>query len=125
MDEQQARSLGTFLRSEREAKDISLRKLAAAIGVDKAQLIRLEQGKVASPRADLLGDIATVIGVELADLYGLAGYTRPTELPAFAPYLRAKYRDLPEGAVAEMEQMFARLAREHGTAGPADGEDER
>jgi transcriptional regulator with XRE-family HTH domain len=124
MDEQQAGSLGAFIRTQRVSIGMSTRQLAAIVGVDKSQIIRLEHGSVNSPRAEILASIADAIDVELADLYGLAGYTRPSELPNFAPYLRAKYRDLSDGAVAEMEQFFAKLAREHGTTGPADGEDE-
>lgn len=124
MDHEHAQSLGTFIRAQREAKGISTRQLAAEVGVDKSQIIRLEQGGVASPRAELLARMAAVFKIDLADLYGLAGYTQPTTLPSFTPYLRAKYRDLPSDAVAEMEQFFAKLARKHGTTGPADGEDE-
>jgi transcriptional regulator with XRE-family HTH domain len=125
MDQDQARSLGQFIRSHREAKAVSTRQLASQVNVDKSQIIRLEQGTVASPRADLLAGIATALDLDLADLYGFAGYTRPAELPTFVPYLRAKYGDLPEDAVADMERYFARLARKHGTSGPRDGEDEQ
>jgi transcriptional regulator with XRE-family HTH domain len=125
MDPDQAQALGQFIRTHRETQGVSTRQLAAQVGVDKSQIIRLEQGGVANPRADLLANIATALELDLADLYGFAGYTRPAELPSFVPYLRAKYRDLPDTAVADMERYFARLARRHGTTGPRDGEDER
>ena len=47
------------------------------------------------------------------------------ELPSFRPYPRTKYRDLPPEAVAEIESVFDRLAREYRLEGPRDGEDEQ
>jgi hypothetical protein len=61
----------------------------------------------------------------VADIFGLAGYTTPKQLPTFKPYLRAKYRALPDEAVEQMERFFVTLARKHGINGPVDGEDER
>ena len=58
MDEQQSREIGAYIRARREDASLSTRELASRVGVDMAQIVRLEQGKVASPRADLLGRIA-------------------------------------------------------------------
>lgn len=122
MDREQAKALGTFIRTHRTERGLSTRDLAAAVGVDMAQIVRLERGTVASPKADLLSRIAPEVGVEVTDLYRLAGYA--VELPSFVPYLRAKYGDLPDDAVDQMERYFRRVARRHGTKGPDDGEDE-
>jgi transcriptional regulator with XRE-family HTH domain len=124
MDPEQAQRLGSYLRERREARGITLRQLGLDLGVDKTQILRLEQGAVASPRADLLAGIAAGLDLPVADVYGMAGYAASDELPSFTPYLRAKYRELPEDAVVQLERYFARLARKYGTAGPADGEDE-
>lgn len=125
MDQEQGRKLGSFLRTRREALDLTTRQLAAAVGVDKAQIIRLEQGTIASPKADMLARIAEILDVPTAEVYGLAGYTTPKDLPGFRPYMRAKYGELPDDAMAEMERIFTRLAHRHGVSGPLDGEDER
>ncbi|MGF1653360.1 MAG: helix-turn-helix domain-containing protein [Actinomycetales bacterium] len=125
MDEQQSQELGHFLRQHREASSVSLRGLAGRVGVDAAQILRLERGDIASPKADLLARIAHELDLPLADVFGLAGYALPSELPSFRPYLRAKYHDLPPAAVAELERVFADVARRYGaTDGPLDGEDE-
>ena len=124
MQKQDAHALGTYLRSHREAKSLSARALAAAVGIDMAQIVRLEHGQVASPKADVLSRIAGTLELPLADVFGLAGYTTPAELPSFRPYMRAKYHRLPEDAVAELESLFAEIARKYGTSGPRDGEDE-
>jgi transcriptional regulator with XRE-family HTH domain len=126
MDTEQGKILGAFIRVQREERGMSGRQLAAAVSIDIAQIVRLEQGTVASPKADLLSRIAEVLDLPLADLYSLAGYTIPRDLPSFRPYLRAKYgTELPDAAMAEMERYFARLAKKHGTSGPLDGEDEQ
>lgn len=125
MDQKQAKRLGAYLRAHREAAGLSARQLAESVGVNNAQIIRLEQGGIASPKADLLARIAEIIDVPTGELYGLAGYAAPQDLPSFRPYMRAKYGDLPDEALGEIESIFAKLARRHGTAGPRDGEDEK
>lgn len=39
--------------------------------------------------------------------------------------MRAKYRDLPETAITEVEAFIADLRVKHHLTGPADGEDEQ
>ena len=125
MNPDQAAELGRYLRTKREAYGISIRKLSHIVGVDQAQIIRLEQGKVASPKADLLDRIATEINVPVSDLMTLAGYPVARGLPGLRPYMRAKYKDLPSDAVDEVESFIANLQAKHGEhSGPKDGEDE-
>ena len=62
----------------------------------------------------------------LADVYAMADYAVPGDLPSFMPYLRTKYRKLPVEDVEKIQAYAARLARKHGIdlTGPAPGEDE-
>ena len=124
MDRENMRQLGLVVQQQRRAKGWSTRRLAAAVGVHMAQIVRLEQGAVQSPHAETLAAIAEQLELPLADLFGLAGFAAPTELPSFKPYLRAKYRDLPPAAVAELERSFQAIADKYGTDGPREGEDE-
>ena len=124
MNREQAQRLGAYLRSEREALSLSTRTVASAVGVDMAQIVRLEQGAVTVPKADVLAKIANLLDLPLADVLTMAGYPTTRELPSFTPYLRARY-DLPDTAVNEMEQFFTRLAAKHGVNGPVDREDEQ
>lgn len=51
----------------------------------------------------------------------------PADLPTLQPYLRTKFKDMPESAVREIEEHFKTVAAKHGintTSGPAPGEDE-
>jgi transcriptional regulator with XRE-family HTH domain len=123
----QAKQLGKYLRSAREARGWSARDLAERSGVPDSTIVRIEQGIIASPRPDKLSKIARALGLSLAEVYGRADYAVPSGLPTLRPYLRAKYRDLPPEALRQIEAYAERLAKRHGVnlAGPAPGEDER
>lgn len=124
-DKHQTDKLATLLRSTREQRRLSVRRVAQLAGVDAATVLRLEQGLIATPKADKLRAIGRVLDLSDADLYAAAGWLAPAELPTLTPYLRTKYRELPEEAVAEIEAVFERLARDYKLDGPLNGEDER
>ncbi len=127
MNPKQAKRLGAFIRTARERHKLSQNRLAQLVGdVPNSTILRLERGENLTPRPDLLADIANVLGIKLADLYALADYTAPNELPTLTPYLRTKYRDLPEGDVKAISAYAAKLMQQRGVdlAGPAPGEDE-
>ena len=127
MDQEQAKELGRQLRSRREELRLSLRDLEQQTGIDNGTIARIEQGAFQAPRPDKLSRIADALGLSLADVFALAEYVAPDELPTFAPYLRSKYRDLPAPAVEELERSFKRITKRHGfdPSGPAAGEDEQ
>ena len=54
------------LRQARESTGLSLDEVAARSGIDKAQLSRLENGKVSDPRPSTLARYAHAIGKRLA-----------------------------------------------------------
>jgi transcriptional regulator with XRE-family HTH domain len=126
MNPREAKKLGAFVRSAREARSLSQNRLGEAVGVPNTTIMRLERGENLNPRPDLLADIAGELGINLADVYGLAGYDAPTALPSLRPYLRSKYRQLPAEAGEQLERYAERLAKRHGVDlnGPAPGEDE-
>ena len=126
MDEQQAKTLGALLKQRREALGLSLRQLAKIVDVKDVTILRFERGDHAAPAPDKLARIAEAIGLSLADVYALADYAVPTDLPSFKPYLRTKYRNLPPEEVDKIEAYAQRLANKHGVSleGPAPGEDE-
>lgn len=127
MNPKQAKKLGAYIRAARERQNLSQNRLGELIGdVPNSTILRLERGDNLTPRPDLLADIANVLGIKLADLYALADYAAPNELPALTPYLRTKYRDLPEGDVKAISMYAARLMKQRGVDlnGPSLGEDE-
>lgn len=127
MTPEQAEALGEYLRDRRTELGLSTHQLAAQAEIDQATIVRLEQGAFVEPRPDTLRAVAEALGLSLADVFALADYVIPSDLPAFTPYLRSKYRDLPAPAVEELERSFQRIAKRHGydPAGPVGGEDEQ
>ena len=126
MDDEQAKSLGELLKRKREELGLSTRQLGEIAGLDGVTVLRFEQGAFAAPRPDKLARVAEALGISLADVYALADYAVPDDLPSFRPYLRTKYRGLPAVEVDKIEAYAARLAKRHGVdlTGPAPGQDE-
>ncbi len=127
VDEKQAKQFGHRLKQLRTNGGLSLRQLRDLTGIDDGLLSKMESGQIASPNPDKLHRLSEALGVPLADLYTMAAYELPTELPSPAPYLRAKYGDLPPEAVDALSDEISRVLAHHGItaeAGPAPGEDE-
>jgi transcriptional regulator with XRE-family HTH domain len=101
------KTLGDTIRSARRAAGLSLRACAAAAAVDNTWLARLERGDYTSPDPRHLQQVAAALEIDVTDLYVAAGYQSSKTLPTFAPYLRAKYGDLPADAIADLERHFA------------------
>ena len=123
----QAKRLGHTLRTRREELGLSQRQLAAEAGVSDATIVRIEQGAFGAPAPDKLSRIAEALEMSLADVFALADYVVPTDLPSFQPYLRSRYRDMPDAAITDLDGAFARIVKKHGyqPEGPSKGEDEQ
>jgi transcriptional regulator with XRE-family HTH domain len=126
MDQDQARRLGEWLRQRREDAGLSAREVAKRAGTTSGTVTRIEQGFIVAPDPRKLSRIAEVLGLSLADVYAMADYAVPGDLPSFQPYLRRKYRDMPAEAIGDLEKAFHRIIKQHGydPNGPAAGEDE-
>jgi len=109
VNNEQAVKLGSMLRARREELGLSTRRLADKAEVRQPTVTRIEQGKFASPRPDKLAKIASVLGLNLADLYAHAGYFVPDELPSLPVYLAAKYGHLPQSAIEELSKLAGEL----------------
>lgn len=118
--------LAKKVREAREAKDVSIYALAKQTNIHRSTLQSLEAGEIRNPSPEYLARIAEALDLRLADLYPLAGYALPSELPDFDGYLAAKFRGLPAEAIDELNGHLKYLADKHGLDpnGPAPGEDE-
>ena len=114
MEPDRAAALGQFLRARRQELGLSTRKLSAVAGVHDVTILRIERGEFASPRPDKLSRLAEALSVRLSDVFAMADYVAPSELPTLAPYLAVKYPGLPDDAVAAIGRYAARTARTHG-----------
>ncbi|WP_405178472.1 helix-turn-helix domain-containing protein [Nocardia sp. NBC_01377] len=68
-----AHDIGGFIRSQREAAQVSLRQLAALAGVSNPYLSQIERG-LRNPSAEVLAQIAKALRVSSEVLYVKAGY---------------------------------------------------
>lgn len=121
----QARQLGQVLRQHRERRGLGVRGLEAASGVNVSSIVSLERGDILTPQPDTLKALAAALDVPVSDLFTVAGWLPAGELPTLKPYLRAKYRQLDERAIADLERYADQLSRRHGGIGPVNREDEQ
>ncbi|MGZ6609005.1 MAG: helix-turn-helix domain-containing protein [Solirubrobacteraceae bacterium] len=103
--------LGEYVRSRRTAKGFSLAQAERRSGVDLTYWSKLELGDVRAPNPRYLAAIANTLEVPVQELYGLAGYYLPEQLPSFGPYLRARY-DLDAAAFAQLLAVFEQVSEQ-------------
>ena len=70
------RSLGEYIREQREAAEVSLRQLAKNAGVSNPYLSQVERG-LKKPSAEILGQIASALRISAETLYVRAGLLEP------------------------------------------------
>jgi transcriptional regulator with XRE-family HTH domain len=73
-----AQDIGTFIRTQREAAQVSVRQLAEKAGVSNPYLSQIERG-LRKPSADVLQQIAKALRVSAEVLYVRAGMLEPSE----------------------------------------------
>lgn len=106
-------ALGAFIRDSRLAKGWTLDEAEMASDVERTYWSKVERGVLRKPDARYLARMAAALDLPLADVYGLAGYTAPSELPGLSTYLRSKYH-LPPEAIRQLEGYFAFLRHQYG-----------
>jgi transcriptional regulator with XRE-family HTH domain len=121
-------ALAQLLARARQTAGLSYGQIEKATSIAKTNLYKLEQGLVQTPNPTMLPALARVLNIPLADLYAAAGYEQPKTLPTFTPYLRSKYKGLPDEARAELAEAFERITNKYGYDpsgnGPSPGQDE-
>lgn len=73
-----AQDIGSFIRTQREAAQVSVRQLAEKAGVSNPYLSQIERG-LRKPSADVLNQIAKALRVSAEVLYIQAGILEPSE----------------------------------------------
>jgi transcriptional regulator with XRE-family HTH domain len=73
-----AQDIGGFIRTQREAAQVSVRQLAEKAGVSNPYLSQIERG-LRKPSADVLNQIAKALRVSAEVLYVQAGILEPSE----------------------------------------------
>jgi transcriptional regulator with XRE-family HTH domain len=103
--------LGQMIRSHRTAAGLSMSDLAKQSGVDRSTIYRIETGEFAEPSPQRLQRIAAVLGTDVEDYFGLAGYFTTHGMPNLGVYLRTKYDASPEIA-SDVENYFHYLRQQ-------------
>lgn len=107
--------LGTVLTKQRAGLGLTMQAVAEPVGVTKAMILHWERG-TKTPTPGNLSRLAAALELDFKDLFALAGY--PAEgLPTLQPYLRTKYRDASQEALAEAEAFFAAWEEKHAPRG--------
>ncbi len=75
------KQLGILIKSSREAAGYSTRALGSKAGVNDSTIVRLEQGLRNNPSPEVLTKLAQALHLKLANVFSLAGYAVPQELP--------------------------------------------
>lgn len=112
VDSREPAALGNFVRAQRERLGLSQRDLATRIGVTNGYISRIEKGDYQNVSQRILRQLADSLNVEPEDLYAVAGYPLPLNLPGFSAYLRAKY-EMSDDAARELTAYFDTFAAEH------------
>jgi transcriptional regulator with XRE-family HTH domain len=110
---EQASSLGSLLKADREKAQLSLTAYAASIGISRTYLSRLERGVYQRPSPRIVAQIARNRNLCMSDLFALCGYLFPDDLPSFMPYVRAKCQGWPEEAIKELVDCYLYVKYKH------------
>jgi len=92
--------LGEVIREARSQLNLSMRQLAEAVDVHHSFVARLESGDYQTAKPAFLQRLSRMLELDERNLFALAGLDAPEGLPAFTPYLRAKYEMSDEAAKA-------------------------
>lgn len=110
MNDEKAQQLGAYIRHMRKVRGLDNRELARRAKVDSGGLTRIEQGQIHNPKPRTLCAIATALDLPAADLFALAGYTSPRDLPSIEHYLNTKYSHIPTDHTWPICQAVERLS---------------
>lgn len=104
----QAKQLGAVIAKARAKKGLSIRDLAAKLGVHTSWVGFLEQGRYVDPAPDRLARIAELLDIPAARMNRLTRGAVSEGLPELRTYFRAKY-DLSPEQIEQVERYVRRL----------------
>lgn len=104
------KDLGTFIRDQRTAAQISLRGLAAKAGVSNPYLSQVERG-LRRPSAEILAQIAHGLSISVESLLARAGILETAEAPEVVLAIRAD-TTLTERQKASLIDIYSAFCKE-------------
>lgn len=109
--------LGHKLRSLRGQAQLSLYELEKRTGINRPNLMRLEDGVIRQPTTETLNKLADVFGVDPEELYDAAWAEQSAPLPSLRTYFRSKF-DLPDDQIERLERLMGTLRPESADIDP-------
>ena len=102
---------------EIERKEVSMpestaKQIEPLVQLHHSFLARLEAGDYQTAKPAVLQRLSRVLELDERDLFALAGLDAPEGLPAFTPYLRAKY-DMSDEAAQALHEYFSFVSRKY------------
>jgi transcriptional regulator with XRE-family HTH domain len=107
--------LGTYLKQQRKAKNLTLRETEKKTGISNAYLSQLENSKISSPSPSILHKLATCYQVSYEYLMELAGYPAPNKGQKSNPLFSRIGNQVPDMTPEEEKMVFEyiRFLRSH------------
>jgi transcriptional regulator with XRE-family HTH domain len=117
------RSLGDYIREQRNSSQISLRQLAKLAGVSNPYLSQIERG-LRKPSAEILQQIAKALRISAEALYVQAGILEEREGDGLVVDALLSDEGLTERQKQVLVEIYDSFRRENAAAAPAGGDDE-
>jgi len=106
------RSLGEYIREQRQAAEVSLRQLAKSAGVSNPYLSQVERG-LKRPSAEILGQLASALRISAETLYVRAGLLEPRDGDAAVTSAIAADETLSERQRQVLLEIYAAFQKEN------------
>ena len=116
MTKEETERLGELLKAKRQQLGLSTHRLAKLADVDQATVVRIESGGISAPHSDKLARIAAALELPASQVFALAGYFFPSDLPELSSYLELQYPELLAEDRAKIEQLIGRLEKKRKVA---------
>lgn len=106
------RSLGEYIREQRQTAEVSLRQLAKSAGVSNPYLSQVERG-LKKPSAEILGQIAGALRISAETLYVKAGLLEARDGDAAVTEAIAADETLTERQRQVLLEIYAAFQKEN------------
>ena len=110
MTQSQAKQLGQLIARARQRQNLSVRALAALVGVSSSWISEVETATYLDVSPDRLARVAQVLDIEPSRIDRLTKGSVADSLPELRTYFRAKYDLMPE-EIEKIQKYVDRLRR--------------
>lgn len=107
--------LGEALEALRRRAGLTLYQLGQQSGVNRSQLMRMENGTIRTPTTETLNKVAAALQVDPEEFYDAVWTGSGDPLPSLPTYFRNKYR-LSDDQIAAVERTMRAIERQSPSA---------